>query len=279
MVEGNLIGAENRPLRIGLAGLGAVGVPVAAHLDRGIDGMVLSAIAVRDHDKARRHVERFNTIPEIVDIEALADHSDVVVEGLPASLFRNVAEPILKKGGIFMPASVGALLSHFDLVDLARANGGRIIVPTGALLGLDAVRAAALGTIHSITMTTRKPPRGLAGAPYLIENNILMEAVTEPTMVFEGTAREAAAGFPANLNVAVALSLAGIGPDRTWLQIWADPTVTRNTHIIDVDADSARFHLKIENIPSDTNPRTGRITGLSVVAALRGLVDPLKVGT
>lgn len=279
MMEGNLIGGTNRPLRVGLAGLGAVGIPVAAHLDRGIDGMVLSAIAVRDHDKARRHVEGFNTSPEIVDIEALADHADVVVEGLPASLFRTVAEPILKNGGIFMPASVGALLSNFDLVDLARTNGGRIIVPTGALLGLDAVRAAALGTIHSITMTTRKPPGGLKGAPYLIEHNISMESVTEPTMVFEGTAREAAVGFPANLNVAVALSLAGIGPDNTRLQIWADPTVTRNTHIIDVDADSARFHLKIENVPSETNPRTGKITGLSVVAALRGLVDPLKVGT
>ncbi len=279
MMDGKFTGGSSRPLKIGLAGLGAVGIPVADHLDRGIDGLVLSAIAVRDKDKARRHVENFDTIPEIVDIEALADHADVVVEGLPASLFRTVAEPILKKGGIFMPASVGALLSNFDLVDIARAHGGRIIVPTGALLGLDVVRAAALGTIHSITMTTRKPPGGLEGAPYLIENNISMAAVTEPTMVFEGTAREAAVGFPANLNVAVALSLAGIGPDRTRLQIWADPTVTRNTHIVDVDADSARFHLKIENVPSDTNPRTGRITGLSVVAALRGLVDPLKIGS
>ncbi|WP_366656048.1 aspartate dehydrogenase [Fodinicurvata sp. EGI_FJ10296] len=279
MVEGKLNRDGNRPLRIGLAGLGAVGIPVAEHLDRGIDGLVLSAVAVRDREKARRHVEGFATVPEIVDIDALAEHADVVVEGLPASLFRSVAEPILKKGGIFVPASVGALLTNFDLVDLARAHGGRIIVPTGALLGLDAVRAAAQGTINSITMTTRKPPGGLAGAPYLLEHGPSMDSITEPTMVFEGTAREAAAGFPANLNVAVALSLAGIGPDKTRLQIWADPTVTRNTHIIDVDSDSARFHLKIENIPSDINPRTGRITGLSVVAALRSLVDPLRVGT
>jgi aspartate dehydrogenase len=279
MVTGIASGNSSKPLRVGLAGLGAVGVPVAEHLDRGIDGLVLSAVAVRDKGKAERHFSGFAQKPQIVSIESLSDHADIVVEGLPASLFRAVAVPILEKGGIFMPASVGALLSNWDLVDLARERGGRIIVPTGALLGLDAVRAAAQGTINTITMTTCKPPAGLVGAPYLVENNISMDDVREPTLVFEGTAREAAVGFPANLNVAVALSLAGIGPDETRLQIWADPTVTRNTHIIDVDADSARFHMKIENIPSETNPRTGRITGLSVVAALRGLVGPLKVGT
>jgi aspartate dehydrogenase len=96
--------------------------------------------------------------------------------------------------------------------------------------------------------------------------------------VFEGSAREAAAGFPANVNVAAALSLAGIGPDRTRVEIWADPTVDRNCHSIEVDADSARFSLKIENVPSE-NPRTGRITALSVLAALRKLHNPLRIGT
>ncbi len=165
-----------------------------------------------------------------------------------------------------------------DLVDLARANGGRILIPTGALLALDAVNAANEGIIHSVTMTTRKPPNGLAGAPHLLRNAISVENLTEPKRVFEGTAREAARGFPANVNVAAALSLAGIGPDRTRIAIWADPTVTRNVHTIEVDSDSARFTMQIENIPSE-NPRTGRITALSVVALLRKLRSPLAVGT
>jgi aspartate dehydrogenase len=97
--------------------------------------------------------------------------------------------------------------------------------------------------------------------------------------VFEGSAREGARGFPANVNVAAALGLAGIGPDRTRIEIWADPGVSRNTHTIEVDADSARFTMTIENVPSAENPRTGRITALSVIAALRGLVAPLKIGT
>jgi aspartate dehydrogenase len=152
------------------------------------------------------------------------------------------------------------------------------VVPTGALLGLDAVSAAAEGTIHSVRMITRKPPAGLVGAPYLVKHNISLEGLNTAKCVFTGSAREAAAGFPANVNVVAALSLAGIGPDRTTIEIWADPAVTRNCHSIEVDADSARFSLAIENIPSE-NPKTGRITALSALAALRKLNAPLRVGT
>jgi aspartate dehydrogenase len=127
-------------------------------------------------------------------------------------------------------------------------------------------------------MVTRKPVMGLAGAPYIVENNIDIERITEPLKIFEGTAREAAKGFPANLNVAVALSLAGIGPDRTKLEIWADPALTRNVHRVDVESDSARFSMSIENIPSE-NPKTGLITALSVIAYLRKLSASLRVGT
>ena len=106
-----------------------------------------------------------------------------------------------------------------------------------------------------------------------------MVAITTPTVIFEGNAFDAAAGFPANVNVAAALALAGIGPQRTTVRIWADPTVTRNTHTITVEAAAARLTMTIENVPSADNPRTGRITPLSLLACLRGLVAPLKVGT
>ncbi len=183
------------------------------------------------------------------------------------------------KGRIFMPLSCGQLLDHMDLVERAAATGARIVVPTGALLGLDAVRGEAEGDIESVTMVTRKPPGGLEGAPHLVENNIDVSNLSAPLLVFDGTARDAVKGFPANVNVAVALSLAGIGPDRTTIQIWADPGVSRNTHTIKVEADSVRFEMTIENVPSKANPRTGALTPLSTIAALRGLVQPLKVGT
>ena len=165
------------------------------------------------------------------------------------------------------------------LARLARNTGARIIVPTGALLGLDAVRAAAEGPIERIAIETRKPPMSLAGAPYLEKHGIDLIDLTRPLLVFDGNALEASAGFPANVNVAAALALAGIGPIRTHVRIWADPGVTRNIHTIFVEAEAARFTMTIENVPSAENPRTGRLTTLSMLACLRGLVSSLKVGS
>lgn len=264
--------------RVAVAGLGPIGSRVVTALDQGIDGLELSAVSVQNADKHRAFLGKLKTPPAILPVEQLADAADIVIECAPSKLVRSIVAPVVSRGNIAIVLSVGALLENDDLIELAKQHGGQIVVPTGALLGLDAVTAAAVGTIHSVQMVTRKPPRGLAGAPYIVENNIDLEKITEPSRIFDGSAREAAKGFPANINVAVALSLAGIGPDRTRVQIWADPTVTRNVHRIEVDSDSARFSMTIENIPSE-NPKTGLITALSVIACLRKLRASLRVGT
>ncbi len=265
---------------VGLAGFGAIGHPVAARLDAAsIPDLELVAISVRDTAGARRRMGDFRRPVPVVALHELADIADIVVECAPPAVFDEVAEPSIRAGRVFVPASVGALLGRPDLIELAARTGARIIVPTGALLGLDAVRAAAEGEIHSASITTRKPPAGLVGAPHLVENGIDLAGLTEPMLVFDGSARDGAKGFPANVNVAAALSLAGIGPDRTRLRIWADPTIVRNTHHIEIEADSARFEMTIEGIPSAENPRTGRLTPLSIMATLRGLVAPMRVGT
>jgi len=266
-------------LKLALAGLGAVGMAVARRVDAGeIPGITLVA-AARGQEKARKAIEGFKSAPRLLSLAELADAADVIVECLPPQHFAAVAGPAIERGRIFMPLSVGALIDHMSLVDRARETGARIVVPTGALLGLDAVRAAAEGKIASVKIITRKPPAGLAGAPLLVEKGISVEGLEAPLCVFEGSAREAIAGFPANVNVAVALSLAGIGPDETRAEIWADPAVTRNTHTIVVKSDSSDLTMTIENIPSEENPRTGKITALSVLAALRRLTAPLVVGS
>lgn len=258
--------------------LGSIGTKIATALDQGIEGLTLSAVAVRDLAKHQAFISGLRRPPQIMPIDQLGDAADIVVECAPSNHLRSIVEPAVKRGKAAVVVSVGGLLDNFDLVDLARANGGRIIVPTGALIGLDAVNAAAVGTIHSVKMVTRKPIDGLKGAPFIVENNIDIDNLREPLKLFEGSAREAAKGFPANVNVAVALSLAGIGPDRTQMQVWADPTVTRNVHRIEVEADSARFSMGIENVPSE-NPKTGMITALSVIALLRKQRATLCVGT
>ncbi len=266
------------PLKVGLAGLGAVGLEVARRIEAGIPGLVLTAVSVRDAQKARRNLPSSGDGIPVLAAEALAQKCDVVVECLPPAMFRIIAASTIERGRLFMPLSVGQLLENWDFVARAKQTGARILVPTGGLIGLDAVRAAAEGTVRSVTMITRKPPSGLAGAPYLLGRGISLKDLDEPLKVFDGTARDGARGFPANVNVAAALSLAGIGPDRTRLEIWADPALDRNTHRIEVDSDTAQFSMSIANVPSE-NPRTGRIVALSTVAALRGLVSELKVGT
>lgn len=270
---------KGEELKVGIGGFGSIGRTVARALDRGIPGLVLGAVSARDRDKAEANLEGYARKVPVVGLGELPASCDLIVECAPAAVFDEVATAAIEAGKLFMPLSVGALLPRQALIERARQTGARIIVPSGALLGLDAVRAAAEGTIHSVRMITRKPPLSLEGAPYLKANNIDLNAIDTPTRIFEGTAREGAAGFPANVNVAAALSLAGIGPDLTRLEIWADPSVSRNIHQIVVEADSARFELKIENVPSEENPRTGKITALSVIAALRGLGATLRVGT
>ncbi|MFI5010936.1 MAG: aspartate dehydrogenase [Hyphomicrobiales bacterium] len=264
-------------VKVGIAGYGAIGRSLAASLLAGIPGLALAAIASRDAARLRAALPADFALP-IVPATDLPRHADVIVECAPAAVLPSIAVPALEAGRILVVLSCGALLDNEHLVGLAKRRGGRILVPTGALLGLDAVLAAAEGKIVSVTMTSRKPPGGLAGAPYLVRHGIDVAPITEPMRVFEGSAREAARGFPANVNVAVALSLAGIGPDRTRIAIWADPTISRNTHRIEVESDAARFSMQIEGVPSE-NPRTGKITAQSVVALLRKLIAPLAIGT
>jgi aspartate dehydrogenase len=265
-------------IRVGIAGLGAIGKSLARTLDNGgVPGCRLAAVSGRDPDKTASFVAGLCTRVPVVALGELADHSDIVIECAPSALLREIVEPVIKAGKKVVVLSVGALLGHPDLLN-GEVGPGQIMVPTGALLGLDAVVAAAEGTIHSVRMVTRKPPLGLLGAPYLEKERIDITGLKAPLKIFDGSPREAAVGFPANLNVAVALSLAGIGPDRTRLEIWADPTVTRNTHHIVVDSDSAKFSMTIENIPSE-NPKTGLITVQSIVAMLRKLSAPVRIGT
>jgi aspartate dehydrogenase len=268
-----------KELTVGIGGFGVIGEAVARRLDEGIPGLRLSAVSARRTKRAADRMADFTAPVPVVSLSELSAYAEVVVECAPASAFMDVAGPVVDGGRIFIPLSCGMLLQYEDLPARAAKSGARIIVPTGALLGLDAVRAASEGEIRSVRMVTRKPPNGLMGAPHLIEIDINVEGLEKPLLVFEGTARAGAAGFPANVNVAAALSLAGLGPDETMIEIWADPTVTRNTHNIKVNSDATRFEMTIEGVPSLENPATGMLTPLSVIATLRGLVSPMRVGT
>lgn len=264
-------------MRVAIAGLGAIGSELARRIQDEVPGAQLTAVASRDHDKARATLASLGLgdVP-VVGLAELPEHADVVIECAPRAVLEELAGPVLEAGKELVVLSAGALLDHPEWEELARRSGGRITVPTGALVGLDAVAAAAVHGIDSLKITSRKPVTGLAGAPGV--EHVRLDELEEPLLVFSGTAREAARGFPANLNVAVALSLAGPGPDRTEVEVWADPHETRNTHLIELRSAVADLTLRIANVPSE-NPRTGRITALSVVSLLRKRSQSLSIGS
>ena len=271
--------AGKNMLSVGIIGLGTIGNVVAKALDDGIGGMRLAAIASGRRDKAIASIAKLSEQVDLLTIDEVAERCDIIVDCAPKAVFRELAMATLSRGRILVTVSGAGILANEDIEDVARQNGGRLILATGALLGLDAVRAATEGTIHSVRMITRKPPNALRDAPHIIDNNISLDRLNGAIQVFEGSAREGAKAFPANVNVAAALGLAGIGADATQLEVWADPHLDRNTHSIEVDADSAKFTLQIENVQSESNPGTGKITALSVIACLRGMTAPMKVGS
>lgn len=263
---------------VGVVGLGVIGRQVCRALDEGIPGLRLAAGLARDRERAGRFLSDLRSSPPLLPLEDLVATSDIVVEASTQAHLEEIAPRALAAGRDLIVLSCGGLLGRQDWVDLAQANGCRILVPSGAIAGLDAVKGARIGEVTSVTMETRKPPRGLADAPWIVEQKIDLDAIKGETLIFEGPAVEACRAFPANVNVLAALSLAGIGPELTRIRIFAVPGLARNLHRVTVQGEFGRLAIEIENVPSD-NPRTGKLSYLSTIALLRDLSAPLRVGT
>jgi aspartate dehydrogenase len=272
------IPSRARPLAAGVVGLGVIGRRVCAALDAGLPGLRLAGATARTQDKAEAFLKSLGTPVPFLPLDALVAASDVVVEASTQAHLQEIAPKALGAGRDLVVLSCGALLGRADWVALAEANDCRILVPSGAIGGLDAVKGGAVGPITSVTMESRKAPAGWAGAPWVVERKIDLDAIREETLIFEGPATAACPAFPANVNVLAALSLAGVGPERTTTKIYAVPGLTRNTHRISVEGEFGSFSLEVRNVPSE-NPRTGRLSYLSTIALLRDLGATLRVGT
>ncbi|MFQ5846301.1 MAG: aspartate dehydrogenase [Candidatus Methylomirabilales bacterium] len=265
-------------LRVGIVGAGNIGSTIAAAIDEEKVAANLIAVADRNPDRARNLAGALKHRPAILSLAELVKVADLVVEAASQSALDEIVPATLSRGKDLVVLSVGGLLGREEWVALAEQHGARIYCPSGALAGLDGVKGARVGEIKQASIRTRKPPRGLQGAPYLTEHGIDLSGLSEARVVFEGSAREACRGFPANVNVAAALSLTGVGPERTRVTIIADPAAEHNIHEIEVVGEFGRLHAQIENVPS-TNPRTGKLAAFSAIALLKELTLPLRVGT
>jgi aspartate dehydrogenase len=267
-----------RPLTVGVVGLGAIGRRVCQALDTGLPGLRLAGAHSRTRDKGEAFLKSLGAPVPFLALDDLVRVCDVVVEASTQAHLQEIAPRALGAGRDLVVLSCGALLGRADLVALAEANGCRILVPSGAIGGLDAVKGGAVGPITSVTMESRKAPAGWAGAPWVVQQKIDLDAIREETLIFEGPATAACPAFPANVNVLAALSLAGIGPERTTTRIYAVPGLARNTHRISVEGEFGSLTVEVRNVPSE-NPRTGRLSYLSTIALLRDLGATLRVGT
>jgi aspartate dehydrogenase len=257
-------------LKVGIVGMGVIGHRVADALTRGIPGTTLMGVSVRQPATAAGY--------PVLALDELIERADLIVEAATQAALREFGPAVLSAGKHLMVLSVGALVGVLEgWAALAEKHGCRILVPSGAIAGLDGVKGAREGAITAVTMETRKPPRGLAGAPYIEQQGIDLDRITTETLVFEGPATEAVRGFPANVNVVAALSLAGIGPERTRIKIYAVPGQARNQHRITVEGEFGTLRIEVENVPSE-NPRTGRLSYLSAIAMLREMGAAVQVG-
>jgi aspartate dehydrogenase len=263
---------------IGIVGCGTIGQALLGAVQAGKLSVRVAGVTSRTERRAREFLSTLKRPPEYLPQAQLIQASDLIVEAAGGSVVPSLAAEVFAAGKDLMVISAGALLDHPEVIEQSRQTGRRLYVPSGAIAGLDGIKSACVGEITQVTMTTRKPPNGLEGAPYLVQNRISVAGLTGEKEIFFGSAREACKGFPANVNVSAAVSLAGIGPDKTRIRILAVPGLQRNCHDIEVEGEFGRLQVHIENVPSQ-NPKTGKLTTLSIIRSLQDVVDPVRIGT
>jgi len=256
-------------MRLGILGCGAIGGDVARKL-AGVEG--IKSIVVFDSEESvlRKLKDEVSEVQIVQSVKELIDASDVVCEAASQDAVREYAELMLLSGKDIIVMSVGALYDQdffSRLKGIAKKNGSKIRIPSGALCGIDGVLAGFYAGIDEVVLETTKNPRNLG------------VSASKKTIVFEGSAKEAVRKFPKNINVSAILSIAGIGFDQTKVRIVADPDVERNTHRVIVSGNFGSLESVVENVPNPRNPRSSYMASLAAIACISNLIDPVVVGS
>jgi aspartate dehydrogenase len=271
-------------MRIGLLGGGVIARLLLEHLrraERGV-GEVVAITGRSEASRAKVLAAEFG-VPFVVGTAALvAARPDVVVEAASHDAVREHAEGLLCSGIAVIVLSGGALVDDELRQRLERAaatHGGMLYLPSGGIGGLDALKAACAAGVEEVSIAVTKPPPAWRDVSFVERLGIDLDALTEPVTLFEGTAREGVPHFPANVNIAAVLALAGVGFERTRLRVIADPALRFNTHFIRITGPTGTIDLRFENVPSADSPRTAMLACYSALAALRQLSAHVRYGT
>jgi aspartate dehydrogenase len=269
--------------RVGLLGCGAIGTEIALAIDSGKISAKLTHVYDFSKENSQKLVERLENKPVITENVGLlaASPVDLIIEAASQDAVRDNVLSILQNRKDMMIMSVGALLDEtiFDIVmDGCKDFNKRVYLPSGAIIGLDGIRAVQ-DELESVVLVTTKNPKALKGAKFFETSTIDPDKITISTTIYEGSAQEAVRLFPANINVAALLSLAGIGSEKTKVRIIADPSTDKNTHEIQAHGKFGKFSVKVENVPSTSNPKTSRLATLSAIECLRKICGaPINIG-
>jgi len=271
--------------RVGLVGCGTIGSQLALAVDSGkVANASLNSLFDVLEENAQSLKSRTMSNPAVyADFGQFIDSEiDLVVEAASQDAVRTYGRDILAAGKDLMIMSVGALAEEAflsGLLDVSSKKRCRIYVPTGAIAGIDAIRSVR-HMIESVMLTTTKNPKALAGAPFFNTSEIKCESIGSKTVIYEGSAAEAVKAFPANVNVAAALSLAGIGAEKTRVKIVADPGSTTNQHEILAKGSFGELRISVNNVPSPGNPKTSYLAILSAIECLRSICDDgMRIGS
>jgi len=274
----------NELKRIGLLGCGAIGTQIAIAIDSGVIPAKLTHIYDIDKANSDTLVTKLKEKPMIVENAHLLSSNpiDIVVEAASQDAVSDNALSILQNRKDLMIMSAGALLdeSVYEIItDACKEFKKTVYLPSGAIAGLDAIKSVR-SELDSVTITTTKHPNSLKGAKFFENSNIDTDKITEPTLLFEGTASEAVRLFPKNINVSALLSLAGIGSHETIVKVMADPGTNKNTHHIESQGSFGKITTTLENVPDATNPKTSRLAILSAIETLRSICsNDIKIGS
>ncbi len=267
-------------IKVGIVGCGAIGSYLISTINKRYKGKVkLVGICDIDKDKILKLNSSLKKKITACSLKSLVERSDLVIEAANGTTAVEVLKQALVLGTDAMIMSVGGILLNPELLKKIEKKKIKLYVPSGAIAGLDALKAAKAGKITSVRITTKKPIAGLKGAPYLRSKNIDLEAIKTEKIIFQGSALEAVANFPQNINVAAILSLVGIGPVKTRVEIVASRKIKRNTHTIEIKGDFGTIISCTENLPSKVNPKTSMLAMLSAIGTLDGILSNTKIGT
>ncbi len=268
-------------LKIGIVGCGAIGNSLAKAIAREFkETSRLVAIYDIDKEKAERLSRVVSGGVAVNSLSRLINKSDLVVESASAASARGIAKNALSKGRDIIIMSVGGIVGHYrELSNLAKRYNAKVYIPSGAISGVDALKAANIGKIQKVTLTTYKNPQSFKGVKYLQKKGINLNAIKKDKVLFFGPAKLAVKHFPQNINVAAVLSIAGLGAGRTLVKIIASPSTKKNIHEIEIQSEAARIFTRTENILHLDNPKTSYLAVLSAIATLKQILGPLRIGT